>query len=65
MIKLADEKFASISKEDWKLRCDHIIAIEAQNIANEALLNECQKIVIHVRKDSSVSDGSSEEQRWR
>jgi hypothetical protein len=60
VIKLADEKFASISKDDWKLRCNHVTAIEAQYMTNEALLNEGQEIVVHVGNDSSESDSSSD-----
>jgi hypothetical protein len=60
VIKLADEKFASISKDDWKLRCNHVIAIEAQYIVNDALLDEGQKIVVQVGKGSSESDSSSD-----
>jgi hypothetical protein len=59
VIKLADEKFASISKDDRKLRCDHVTAIEAHYVTTEALLNKGQEIVVHVGNDSSESDSSS------
>lgn len=32
MIKLADEKFTSFTKDDWELRCNHVTAIEAQYV---------------------------------
>jgi hypothetical protein len=59
VIKLADEKLASISKDDWKLICNHVIAMEAQYITNEALLNGGQEIVVYMWSDSSESDSSS------
>jgi hypothetical protein len=45
MIKLAHNKFSSISKDDWKLRCNHIIAIEAQYVAPEGLLETVRKLL--------------------
>jgi hypothetical protein len=51
MIKLTYEKFPSISKDNWKVRHNHVISMEA-------LLDEGQEIAVHVRNDSSESDGS-------
>jgi hypothetical protein len=52
-IKLTDEKFTSISKDDRKLRCNHIIPIEAQYSANESLFHEGQETAVHVENDNS------------
>lgn len=48
VIKLTDDKFASISKEDWQLRCRHVIEIENQFMEREGLLDIGHEVVIHL-----------------
>jgi hypothetical protein len=43
VITLADEKFDSVSEDDWKHRCDHV-----QIIVDLYMNNEGQDIVIHL-----------------
>jgi hypothetical protein len=48
LIKLTDGKIGSVSKGNWKLRCDHVISMEAQYVTIDAVLKEGQEIVVHV-----------------
>lgn len=60
VIKLADEKFADISAEDWRKRCQHVQHIEQEFMRTEGLLDGGQEIIIHLGEDSGESTESSE-----
>jgi hypothetical protein len=52
LFKLTDDNFASIIKDDWKLRCNHLVSTGAQYVAGEDL-DEGQEMFVHVGNDSS------------
>ena len=72
VIKLADQKLASITAEEWQRRCQHVRNIEQQLMAREGLLDAGREFVFHVggdsddsSDDSSDSSGGDEEgQAW-
>jgi hypothetical protein len=55
LLKLTDGKIGSVSKGNWKLRCDHVISMEAQYVTIGALLEEGPEIVVDMGNDSSDS----------
>jgi hypothetical protein len=46
VIKLEDETLASISKDDQKLSCNYVIAIQTRYISTETPLDESQGIFL-------------------
>jgi hypothetical protein len=63
-MKFTDEKFVLFRKDDWKLSCNHVIAMEAQYTGMEALLDENRKTVVHVRNDSDTSSDKAKMDAW-
>jgi hypothetical protein len=57
-------KFVLFSKDNWKLRCIHVVAMEAQYIGTEPLLDENRKIVLHVGNDNDSSSDKSKMDAW-
>jgi hypothetical protein len=55
LIKLSNGKFCSVSKANWKVRSDYVIATEAQYVTIGALLEEGQEIIVNMGNDSSDS----------
>jgi hypothetical protein len=53
LIKFSNGKFCSVCRGNRKLRCDHVIAIEAQHVTIGVLLEEGQEIVVDMGNDSS------------
>jgi hypothetical protein len=62
--KLADQKSASRTTEDWQRRREHVRKIEQQLMAREGLLEAGREFVFHVSGDSDDnSDESSDSSR--
>jgi hypothetical protein len=68
VMKLADQKFASITAQKWQRRCQHVRNIEEQLMSWEGLLDEGREFVFHVgvysedsSDDRSKSSGGDEE----
>ncbi|KAJ4425806.1 hypothetical protein ANN_27432 [Periplaneta americana] len=57
VLKLTDEKFASITAQEWKECCRHVKDVETRLMEREGLLDVAQEMVFHVRGDS---DGTSD-----
>lgn len=58
VMKITDEKFSSISAEEWKRRCQHVKNIEQEYLEREGLLDAAQELVIHLGGDSDASSES-------
>jgi hypothetical protein len=58
VIKLADQKFASITAEEWQRRCQHVRNIE-QLMAREGLWDAGREFVFHVGSDGDDSSDDS------
>jgi transposase len=57
--KLAEEEFASVTVEDWKSMCNHVIKIEKHYMENELMMDiQSDKIIINLNEDSSDEEGS-------
>jgi hypothetical protein len=70
VIKLADQKLASISSEDWQRGGEHARNTQQQLIAQEGILIAEQEFEFHVSSDndnssddSSYSSGGDEEEQ--
>ena len=59
VIKLGDQKLASITAEEWQRRCQHVRNIEQQLMAREGLLDAGREFVFHVGGDSDDSSDDS------
>jgi hypothetical protein len=62
VIKVADQKLASITAEDCQRRCQHVRNIEQQLMAREGLPDAGRQFVFHVDDSSDSSGGDEEEQ---
>lgn len=60
---MAEEVFASISVDDWKNSCEHVMKIERDYYQRgKTLYSDIDKIVINLQDDSSSSDEDMEEE---
>lgn len=60
VLQLAAEKFAQITPEDWKKRCEHVKKIEEDYLNREHVIDQAtERFVIHV-DDSSDSDSDND-----
>jgi hypothetical protein len=62
-MKLAEEKFNIITKEDWSSRCYNAHQCEQNYVRLEPIINDIlEQIVINVQNDSDNSSCSSSEE---
>lgn len=55
--KFAEEEFLAITAEEWKSRCEHVIKIESDYLANEIKVDvRTEELVIALNADSSDDD---------
>lgn len=55
--RLCEEKFDSITKEDWAARCNHVLKIEKDYIEKEGILDTVvDNIIVNLGEDSSSSN---------
>nr|XP_049693460.1 uncharacterized protein LOC126053996 [Helicoverpa armigera] len=61
IVQITEEAFATITQEEWKKECEHVIKIEENFYAAGPANNEIDKFIIEVGDDSDSSDSSDYE----
>lgn len=56
--RILEEKFALVSAEEWRARCEHAIKKENEFMANEQLVDDLSERIIINLQDDSDSDNS-------
>lgn len=60
--KLCEEKFATISPDDWKSRCEHVKNTEKEYAAKEPAIDDItESFIISVDDNTSDDEGNSED----
>lgn len=57
---LIEQEFSSITADDWKKECDHIVNIENQYIERDRITEDLPQFIIHVENSSDDSSKESD-----